>query len=293
MPCYHPLRAFQKGDAKPVFQIPGSLGDWKQLLLPCSQCIGCRLEYGRQWAVRLIHESQMHEFSWFVTLTYNDENLKSMSLNYEDFQLFMKRLRKAFSSKIRFFMCGEYGDITSRPHYHAILYGVNFEDKQLHCVSKAGHRLYTSDKLNGIWGKGFAIFGHVTFESARYVAGYVIKKVREADEQKYLEILDLDTGEYFSRRKEFARMSLKPGIGSEWLEKFLCDVYPAGKVVLNGRQSLPPRFYDNRFELADSVAFEAMKSRRLFAADLRFDEGSRARLDARERVATAGLTSRE
>ena len=100
-----------------------------------------------------------------IALAKRDE---PMSLNKREFQLFMKRLRKRFSN-VRYFMCGEYGDLFKRPHYHAILFGLDFPDKQLHKI-KDGMRYYTSDILHDLWPSGFNVISDVTFDTCAYVA---------------------------------------------------------------------------------------------------------------------------
>jgi hypothetical protein len=115
MPCYHPIEAWyskstnESGKRSLVFK--EKLGQGQSIEIPCQKCIGCKLEYSRQWAIRGTHENQMHEESYFLTLTYNEENLPQYeSLQKADFQDFMKRYRKAIAPrKIRYFMCGEYG----------------------------------------------------------------------------------------------------------------------------------------------------------------------------------------
>ena len=121
MACFHPLRAWRTEDGKIVFK---EYADTVATLqLPCGRCVGCRLEHSRQWSVRIMHEASMHAPSSFVTLTYEESKLPAGgALVYEDFQLFMKRVRKKFGPT-RFFMCGEYGDENRRPHFHAGLFG--------------------------------------------------------------------------------------------------------------------------------------------------------------------------
>lgn len=286
MPCYHPLRAWQRGKEKPRFKMPTQVG-FSFLQLPCGQCIGCRLEKSRQWAIRCLHESSLKERNSFVTLTYDDEHLSSMSLVYRDFQLFMKRLRKAVG-EVRFYMCGEYGEKHSRPHFHALLFGIDFADKVYFKKLDSGSTIYTSKQLSSLWPHGYASVGRVNFESAAYVARYVMKKVSDGNDLH--EILDPDTGEIFKRVKEMGHMSLKPGIGKEWIKKYQTDVYPHGQVVSRGVESMSPRYYDKLFELQDSIEYEALKARRRVAADLQFEEGSRARLAARETVAKAKVS---
>src|SRR3954449_8205389 len=118
MPCYCPQSAYRTSSGGVTFCRSGSLSGEK-FSLPCGQCIGCRLERSRQWAMRCVHENKMHPRSSFVTLTYDDKNIPPAgSLSKRDFQLFMKRLRKSQSNPLRFFACGEYGETTHRPHYH-------------------------------------------------------------------------------------------------------------------------------------------------------------------------------
>ena len=125
MPCYHPWLAYQCLDGSVVsVERKGKGAVVRTLTLPCGQCVGCRLERSRQWAIRCMHEAQLHERNSFVTLTYKGD-VPDEGLRYRDFQLFMKRLRKyASGQQIRFYMCGEYGDEKGRPHFHACLFGV-------------------------------------------------------------------------------------------------------------------------------------------------------------------------
>lgn len=176
-----------QNNGKIVFYDIDHIGKAFSLSLPCGQCIGCRLEYSRQWAIRCMHESTLHDQSCFITLTYSDDNLPEHgTLILRDFQLFMKRLRFEFSNvKIRFYHCGEYGEKFGRPHYHALLFGIDFEaDRTLYSQSKQGSKLYVSDTLNKLWNKGFATIGNITFESAAYVARYVVKKSQWSKKRK-------------------------------------------------------------------------------------------------------------
>lgn len=288
MPCYHPLRAWQVAEgSQPVFRMPRSY--LRNLVLPCGKCIGCRLEYSRQWAIRIMNEAQMFKENVFLTLTYSPEKLLSMSLIKSDFQKFMKRLRKHLNGHaVRYYMCGEYGEEHSRPHFHCVLFGYDFPDKVPYRTTRAGFKLFRSDTLDRIWSHGGCIIGAVSFESAAYVARYVVKKV--IDKNEFHEIIDPDSGEIFERVKEFATMSLKPGIGAAWLKKYYTDVYPDGTMVARGVQCVPPRYYDKLFELSDAIEYQSLKARRRFAAELvPFAEGSTARLRVKETVVNARL----
>lgn len=192
MPCYKPLDAWRPrestGSKKLVFSYnPQTCESTTPLQVPCGQCVGCRLERSRQWAIRCVHESKLHKDNCFITLTYNDANLPSdKSLHYRDFQLFMKKLRKQYpDKKIRFYMCGEYGENFGRPHFHACLFNFNFDDLTL-WKTQNKQKLYRSKKLEKLWPLGHSSVGTVTFESAAYVARYIMKKVTgDAAEDHY------------------------------------------------------------------------------------------------------------
>ena len=148
MACFKPLTAYRgrekHGSGKPKIVFSHHLSQTGvELLLPCGRCIGCRLERSRMWALRCVHEAQLHSENSFITLTYNDDHIpRDGSLNKKHFQDFMKRLRKSIApKKVRFYHCGEYGPKLLRPHYHAILFGHQFDDLELHSHRK-GVRLY-------------------------------------------------------------------------------------------------------------------------------------------------------
>lgn len=191
----------------------------------------------------------MHEESCFITLTMNDEYLSSRenpySLDKSEFQKFMKRLRKRYGKQIRYFHCGEYGEKNGRPHYHAIIFGMDFEDKELFQI-RDEIRLYTSETLAKLWPYGFVTIGEVTIESCAYVARYVTKKINGKDAENHYIRWDPSTGEGIPIEPEYATMSRKPGIGKLWLEKYKNDVYPHDYVVMKKHKIRPPRFYDNQ-----------------------------------------------
>lgn len=257
MPCYFPLNAYKAKSTNAekmaiTFSRPSS---WKgePLNLPCGQCVGCRLERSRQWAVRCMHEASLYEENSFITLTYDDKHLpEKSSLNISHFQNFMKRLRKSiYPKKVRYYHCGEYGDLNARPHYHSLLFNHGFEDRKL--FSKRDDiRLYTSDILSGLWPFGFSTVGEVTFESAAYVARYIMKKVTG----------DRAKDHYQGRTHEYSTMSRRPGIGKGWYEKFKADVYPSDRVVVRGVFTRPPRFYDSLLGREDRSTIEFLKIKR-------------------------------
>lgn len=256
MPCYSPLHAFKgkSKDAQKTLITFRRSESWKgeRLDLPCGQCIGCRLERSRQWAIRCMHEASMWEENCFLTLTYDDDHLPlDGSLRLEDFQLFMKRLRKSRDEKVRYYHCGEYGERFGRPHYHALLFNCDFDDKRLFS-ERNGQKVYSSEVLSKLWPFGFSVIGEVTFESAAYVARYVMKKV---------------TGEkagahYGNRRPEYTTMSRRPGIGKSWFDKYRSDVFPVDRVFARGVSSRPPRYYDNLLGAEDASTLALIKIER-------------------------------
>jgi len=283
--CFHPVCVWRTHEGEIKFSEPRDYRD--QLEIPCGQCVGCRLERSRQWAVRCMHETQMHQHSSFVTLTYDDEHV-SPSLHYPDFQDFMKRLRKKFG-RVRFYMCGEYGEQFSRPHFHACLFGVFFRDRVPWKSLDSGSTLYRSATLEKLWPFGFSSVGDVTFESAAYVARYVMKKVTgDRADLHYLRV-DTRTGEEISLVPEFNRMSLKPGVGADWFRKYLEEVIVRDGVVVNGRVTRVPRYYDVMMEKIDGWVLDEIKFARLSKALAAAGDSTPERLAVRESVASARL----
>lgn len=284
MPCYSPLSAWRSDDGDILFKCPGSITP--DLELPCGQCVGCRLERSRRWAMRCMHESQMHDASSFVTLTYSEDKCP-LSLRYRDWQLFMKRLRKVFP-KARFYMCGEYGETTQRPHYHGILFGVFFADRTLH-AENGGYPLYQSAILDRLWGLGFATVGDVTFESAAYTARYIMKKVTGDAAIEHYKRVHVYTGEIVEVVPEFSRMSLKPGIGATWFEKFRSDVFHKNRdyVIVNGTKCKPPRYYREYLDRLDPDLGEEIDYNRYLRSGQGLADRTPERLAVREIVEKA------
>lgn len=300
MACYHPLTAYLSGHqtnnatGKAFRRVSFKETDEhdRQISLPCGQCIGCRLERSRQWAMRCIHEAQLHQNNCFITLTYNDEHLpKDLSLDHRDFQLFFKRLRKANPHiKIRYYMAGEYGTNFGRPHFHACIFGYDFHDKKLFKRTTADSLIYTSEELEKLWPYGYSTVGDVTFESAAYVARYIMQKQTGKDVNKdHYTYCDLQTGELIKIQPEYNKMSLKPGIGADWYKKYKTDVYPHDFVEVRGKKLKPPKYYDRLFSKENPYEYDQILYTREKQAKLRPEEHSYERLLVKETVTKAKL----
>lgn len=249
MPCYHPFAGFPDYSSgltdrgKRKYKISGrwmpdsKIVDPNVVKIPCGKCIGCRLDYSRSWADRMMLELDHTKKGLFVTLTYNNDyvpftenedtgDFGYFTLDKRDLQLFFKRLRKKFpGKKIRFYAAGEYGTTTYRPHYHAIIFGLGLEDfakKDIVFLKKnqLGNPIYTVRQIAEAWSEydkktdtytpfGFVTVADVSWKTCAYVSRYVQKKIMH--EWNCLT-------EIYGVQPEFSSMSRRPGIGAYYLE---------------------------------------------------------------------------
>lgn len=290
MSCYHPLKALEVGkteNGKKNFRFlsDGFFIEYKAkygrefpqdklTLLPCGQCLGCRLDYSRQWANRCMLELKYHDSSYFCTFTYDDDHvpisyypdpetgeaLPSLTLQKRDFQLLMKRIRKAFpDDHIRFFMSGEYGGDTFRPHYHAILFGLHLDDLKVYKRSPQGFTYYNSPKLQRCWcdrdGKpiGYVVVADVTWDTCAYTARYVMKKLKGTEAKFYSD---------FNIQPEFTLMSRKPGIARQYFDDHP-EIYDYDFINIStnkgGKKFRPPRYYDKLYDLENPEKMQSIK----------------------------------
>lgn len=298
MTCYSPLHAYKaKSKDASKIKICFKRGDsWRgeRLDLPCGQCVGCRLERSRQWAVRCMHEASLYDENSFITLTYNDEFLpQGGTLVKSHFQYFMKRLRKSIAPRrVRYYHCGEYGENLGRPHYHGLLFNYDFKDKKFFS-GKEENRIFTSDELSRLWPFGFSVIGQLTFASANYVARYVMKKITGNKSKDF----------YGEKLPEYSTMSRRPGIGSRWLSTYMSDVYPLDRVIVRGNVTRPPRYYDDSFGRLDPSGLALVKIEREKKAEryvddvlsdgthIRVSDNCMDRLLVREVVKTAEISA--
>ncbi len=276
MSCIRPLRGFRAPGGQVKFSRKGAWSD-RPVTVSCGRCISCRLARSRDWALRCVHEAQLHERNCFVTLTYDNEHLpKDLSVDVEHWQKFAKRLRKR-CGRFRFLHCGEYGERTFRPHYHACIFGLDFSRDSMLWKREKDYTLSTSPMLNEIWGMGHCILGALNYGSAAYVARYVMKKMTGDLAKEEYRRLDERTGEEWFVKPPYVTMSRRPGLGAEWFSRFYRDVYPDDVCIRDGRKQRPPKFYDRLMERKDPVFWKGVAGARRRAEDQEPD-----RLYARE-----------
>lgn len=273
MRCYYPLDGWRSRSggwtanrAEAYVDLPMSVA--------CGQCIGCRLKRSADWAVRCMHEAQLHDENAYLTLTYAVEPADG-SLRPKDFTDFMKRLRKHLRGRrISYFQCGEYGEKLGRPHHHAAIFGYSFPDKK-RWKKHGGHWLYVSQELDRLWGHGYCTIGEVTFDSAAYIARYCTKKIYGPGAKWHYTKVDAETGELYGIAEEYVTMSRRPAIGKRWLEKFNTDVYPSDEVIVRGHERKPPRYYDKQHEKLDAAAHLRVQRKRLTQGNTREQKNER------------------
>jgi len=265
MPCYSPLKGYKDPvNGGLIFKKTST-----KMEVACGQCFGCRLDRTRLWAMRITHEASMHNDSYgncFITLTYrskdecteqqlNDGHYvpSDYSLNKTHFQKFIRRLRKRYPQKIRFFHCGEYGEENLRPHYHACLFNIDFSDQMVYRESE-GIITYSSKILDDLWQYGFCTVGELNYETAAYTAGYILKKVLgAAADDEYLR--SDEYGVCYWVQPPYITMSLKRervngkkipgGIGASFYEKYKTDFYDDScPVPGRGVFKKIPRYYE-------------------------------------------------
>lgn len=225
--------------------------------VPCGQCLACRLNYSRMWAVRCYLESLGYKRNCFVTLTFNDDHLpKDRSVKKRHLQNFMKRLRKSiYPAKVRFFGCGEYGEQYQRPHYHVIIFGLDISSPVFYNthydIGKRGFwascKAWTDKKGDPL---GHVFVGSVSMESAQYVAKYVVKKQKGKGASKHYKSLGL--------QPEFCLSSRRPGLGYDYLKKNQDQIVELGYVSVDGKKQPLPRFFTDK--LKKDVPFYSLRT---------------------------------
>nr|UXQ88005.1 MAG: replication initiation protein [Microvirus sp.] len=273
MPCLGPIPATQDLDGLVTLRpyrrqaISHTDGENSYLELACGGCEACRARRARSWAIRSHHEAQTStrvenggdvSNGCMITLTYAPEHhdkLNRGSLDHSDFQKFMKRLRKQFGPGIRFLMCGEYGENFGRPHFHACLFGLDFHEDRTTWTVKNGLTTWRSATLENLWPMGFSTIDALNYATASYTAGYVVKKLKAPEWENETGYINSDL-EICIKKPPYIAMSKKPGLGTEWFEKYWPDVYPRDRVAINGKLYSPPEFYDRLLKERQPVLYD-------------------------------------
>ena len=196
-----------------------------------------------------MYEARDHTENSFITLTFDDEHLPDIpSIQVADLQKFFKLIRYSLQGKkIRYFASGEYGkqqdpfainQNLGRPHYHAIVFGHDFERGEVVNTNERGEAVYSSPELEKWWKKGHCSTGPVTMESAAYVARYTCKKIGGKLAKEHYEYIHPETGEVHALRPEFAVQSR--GIGRNRFERYKSD-FEKGYINANGTPQRIPR----------------------------------------------------
>lgn len=266
--CADPLFAWKGKDGRMVFKISDRYYPQKYEF-KCGQCIQCKVDYQRKWAVRMLHEyyttEQQGKGSCMLTLTYDDKylpysvknnKLHNPTLNLVDIQNFLKRVRY-YHPGIRFYQSGEY-DANWRPHHHMILFGHDYlHDRCYWSQSKSNKKVYTSEDLTRCWPWGHSFIGDFTYDSAEYCAKYITKRVISASEE-WLESHGVRSVEeyYDGRLPEYSTMSRRPGLGQKWIDEHPEEIYPNDKVYIKpGVGISPPRYYIERIRKMEERKF--------------------------------------
>lgn len=266
MACLTPIKGWRSyvqnptGKRSIVFQHVNGIKS-QPVTVPCGRCIGCRLEKSRQWALRAEKEASLYEQNCVVTLTYAKEHLPlNGSIDVVDPVNFMKRLREHFTgTTIRSFGCAEYGEKHGRPHYHIILFNLDFSDKvqDTSMVSlEPQHKYFTSAILDSLWGMGKTQIMDCNFETAAYVARYVTKKFNNKDPQKIAD----HYGEKLPERS--VCVSRRPGIGKAWYDLNKQHLYKADLLYSRGVAMQPPQYFNRRYEIDNPEHYAKIKQYR-------------------------------
>lgn len=296
MACYHPLIAQRRKHEKGVPHIIAKNNDYSDATeyfhlqkssvfdtwqIPCGKCIGCRLDYAKEWANRCYLESTMKSPNWFVTLTYDDahlpmnylftdeECLSVNSLKKDDLSGFIKRLRRHYDyhnipNDLSFYACGEYGSNFFRPHYHILLFGIPINDLVYHST-KNGFITYNSPTFDSLWKRGFVTINEFSYETASYVARYMLKK-QKGDASIQYSNLDIVP--------EFSQMSRNPGIAQSYYSTHKDEIFNNGYISVKTAKGVfhekVPKYFMRLLEKDDPKEFFKIKKARQeqFYADL-------------------------
>lgn len=283
MSCYHPYKLFDVGDRTPdgkikYFMAPFYFDEIRKKngvftreykVARCGKCIGCRLDKAKEWSVRCVLESKYHEYNYFITLTYEDNN--EASLIKKDLQDFLKRIRKRIYC--RYFGCGEYGEQSMRRHFHLLLFCDDPIEDLKYWYNRNGKPTYKSDWLTERWSHGLVDITTFSYKTAGYVARYCCKKMNT--DNRLFEGLDLEA--------PYIVMSRRPGIGAQFFKDHK-EIYECDELFISNEDTViktkPPFYFDKLLEKIDPDLLTQVKEARelngflsqaMFKADIDYE----------------------
>lgn len=230
MSCLTPLKQYHRDDGSYTFN---PTYGYNPFSIPCGQCLGCRIDHSRDWALRCMHHAKLYEKNCFITLTFDEQHLQNRkSVNVEDFQLFMKRFRRYLYRKnrnnLQYFHSMEYGEKKSRPHHHAVLFNYFPPDAQVY-KNVGGNIYYKSEELTKLWNnQGFIVIGELTYTTAAYTASYTFKKQKSKT---------------YAPDVSPEKMTCSQSIGVSHFLKYYKDYCQLGHIIFNGKRHRIPRAY--------------------------------------------------
>ena len=296
MSCYYPIPAWQaRPGAKPkLYYKPKFTEGGTHIQLNCGRCLGCKQSKALGWSLRCEAELSRYKWSIYATFTYDDEHCPpDRNLDYSDFQGFMHRTRKykvrelasdiggiLVDKRIPFIVCGEYGDLKERPHFHAILFDFCPHDTRVACT-RGDFTIYKSKILTDLWGKGIVEFAMATPSAAKYIAQYTMKKIYGKPARNAYEVLNRDTGEIIDRIPEFIHSSKRPALGLNFIERESSLDYVYGHSSNPKQRGIPqittrekptrflppPKYYDVILKRKRPHQFNVIKADRIIAAE--------------------------
>jgi len=269
--------------------------------LPCGKCELCRVDIRYSKALRIMLEAESWpEKSYFITLTFNNENLGNGELDHNEWAQFLKNFRQKFCQakycllrdrggkrhgkeysktfkKIKQVMCGEYGDTFGRKHFHGIIFNHNFSDlRPTGFYSKKGHPLHTSDSLRDCWSKGTVEVEPLTMDLALYVSAYVT------------DVYDEPEANHGHQKKQYGRFGHH--IGKAWVSQYWKDVLVTGRVHTLEAQYPAPRYFLEYIKKEHPIEFAAFKVKKKLQAEnkrakcIEKGDGLLARAKAKARI---------
>ena len=216
----HPIRFNQPGDKRTP-----------DYFIDCGKCEGCRARQRMDWAIRMSHEAAEHKHNSFLTLTYDDDNLpEDGKIHRKHVKNFLERLEYKLGYKPRYYVCGEYGELTRRPHYHAIIFGDDFRESRY--TYAINDKLYGNKDLERVWRNGAISIADFSHATALYTAGYVTKKISDTD--------------------NFSMQSRNPPLGKTWVRKHHDNIRRLERITIEGQEYPIPKVYMKWLEGVES-----------------------------------------